>query len=282
MKTKIFTLTLALALASSIQAQKDSTDGPVVIDGKRYKILIYEKEKDSTTGKNENKLETNDNDNVVKIDMPFVPKTVITKWNVLELGLNNTLNNNTFEMPNAYANMELEGAKSINFHWGIIQQGVNIVKGKLRFVYGLGIEYNNYRFKQNIDLVKDSKPLDVVVNTQHDYSKNKLVTQYITVPLMLNFKSNPKDPDNSFNVSAGVQVGYLYGAHQKQKWSDGGKEKRKIKDDYNLADYRFGYVVNFGYSGFNLYAKYYPTTMFKANRGPELNTVAAGIILSTF
>jgi hypothetical protein len=280
MKTKIFTLTLALALASTSHAQKDSTDGPVVIDGKRFKVIIYDKGVD-TSEKNELKFDPKEPD-VVKIDKPFVPKAVITKWNVFELGLNNTLNNNNFEMPNAYANMELEGAKSVNFHWGIIQQGVNLIKGKLRFVYGLGIEYNNYRFKQNVDLVKDSKPLETVINTQHDYSKNKLVTQYITVPLMLNYKSNPKDPDNSFNISAGVQVGYLYGAHQKQKWSDGGKEKRKVKDDYNLSDYRFGYVVNFGYSGFNLYAKYYPTTMFKENRGPELNTVAAGIILSPF
>lgn len=281
MKTKIFTLTLALALASTSQAQKDTSEGPMVIDGKRYKIMIYEKEKDSTIEKNEWHFDSKEKE-VVKIDKPFVPKTVITKWNVFELGLNNTLNNNTFEMPSAYANMELEGAKSVNFHWGIIQQGVNIIKGKLRFVYGLGIEYNNYRFKQNIDLVKDSRPLEAVNNTTNDYSKNKLVTQYVTVPLMLNFKSNPKDPDNSFNISAGVQAGYLYGAHQKQKWSDGGKEKRKVKDDYNLSDYRFGYVVNFGYSGFNLYAKYYPTPMFKENRGPELNTVVAGIILSPF
>ncbi len=282
MKTKIFTLTLALALASFAQAQKDSTNEPVVIDGKRFKVLIYEKDKDSTAGKSEWNFETKNNDDIVKPDKPFVPKTVITKWNVMELGLNNTLSNNSFEMPTAYANMELEGAKSINFHWGIIQQGVNLIKGKLRLIYGLGVEYNNYRFKQNIDLVKDSRPLETVLNTQHEYTKNKLVTQYITAPLMLNYKSNPKDPDNSFNFSAGIQAGYLYGAHQKQKWSDGGKEKRKIKDDYNLADYRFGYVVNFGYSGFNLYAKYYPTPMFKDNRGPDLNTVAAGIIISSF
>ena len=280
MKTKIVTITLALALAFTSKAQTDSTDGPVVIDGKRYKILIYEK--DSTYGKNSWRFETKDKEDDDKKDKPYVPKTVITKWNVFELGLNNTLNNNSFEMPIAYANMELEGAKSINFHWGIIQQGVNLIKGKLRFVYGLGVEYNNYRFKQNIDLVKDSRPLEAVNNTQRDYNKNKLVTQYITVPLMLNYKTNPKDPENSFNISAGIQAGYLYGAHQKQKWSDGGKEKRKVKDDYNLSDYRFGYVVNFGYSGFNLYAKYYPTLMFKENRGPELNTVAAGIILTPF
>lgn len=282
--------TATLALALTAFAQTDTASEPVVIDGKRFKVMIYEKNKsiDSSQSTREIKIITHDDVDIEeeivieKDNKPEPPKTVVTQWNVVELGINNALHNNALEMPAGYKDMELDGAKSLNFHWGIIQQGVNIIKGKLRLVYGLGIEYNNYRFKQNIDLVKNTNPLVVNTNTTTEYAKNKLVTQYITVPLMFNYKTNPSDPDHSFNMSAGVQFGYLYGAHQKQKWDASGNEKRKVRDDFNLADYRMGYVVNFGYGGFNLYGKYYPTAMFKEGRGPALNTVAAGIVLFPF
>lgn len=292
MKTK-FIIVSALFLLTSVNgmAQTDSSNNePVIIDGKRFKIVIYEKGKgnDSLQEKDEIRIITKDEDVVIennedkKINIPVQPKLVETEWNIFELGLNNALSSNGFEMPASFSSMEIDRARSINFHWGFVQQGLNLYKGKLRLVYGLGIEFNNYRFVNNIDLLKNANVIDAIENTEKEYAKNKLVTQYLTVPLMINFKSKPRDEDHSFNFSAGVQAGYLIGSHQKQKWYDGGKEKRKVRDDFNLSDYRFGYVVSFGYGNFNLYAKYYPTMMFKEGEGPELNTAAAGLVLSGF
>lgn len=210
-------------------------------------------------------------------------KTVEQSWFVMDLGWNVWLTENTFDLSEDYKLMELDRGKSVNFHLGIIQQGVNLYKGKLRFVYGVGIEYNNYRFKNNIDLQSDSRPLSFAVNTDRNYNKNKLVSLHATMPFMLNFKSSVKEDEDAFKLAAGVQLGYLMSSHVKQKWGDRGqKEKRKTKGDYGMSDYRYGYVVQFGYGDLNIYAKYYPTPVFKENVGPMANTACLGLVLTPF
>jgi len=71
-------------------------------------------------------------------------KLVETSTFVMDLGLNAFVNGSTVEMPEGYEGMNLDKIRSINFHLGVFQQGLNLYKGHLRFVYGLGIEYNNY------------------------------------------------------------------------------------------------------------------------------------------
>lgn len=211
------------------------------------------------------------------------PKLVETSWNVLELGINAMITPDGSDLPAPYSDMDIIPGKSINFHWGIVQQGINIGGGKLRLVYGLGIDYNNYRFKEDIDIAEGSDPLTYTVNTDVDYKKNKLVAQYLTMPLMLNFKSNPKNDSKSFKLAAGIHGGYLIQSHQKQKWEENGsKEKKKIRGDYNFNPYRLGYALQFGYGDVNMFAKYYPDPTFRDGKGPDVNTVAVGIVIMPF
>jgi len=201
----------------------------------------------------------------------------------MDLGLNAMVNGSTVEMPEGYEAMNLDKIRSFNFHLGIIQQGINLYRGQLRFVYGLGIEYNNYRFEEDIDLIRGSNPLEYTINEEVNYRKNKLVSQYLTMPLMLNFKSDPRNEDESLKIAAGIQLGYLIGSHTKQKWGRGSeKEKRKSRGNYQFEDYRYGYVVQFGYGDFNVYGKYYPTSTFKKDRGPQVQTASVGVILTPF
>ena len=57
--------------------------------------------------------------------------------------------------------------------------------------------------------------------------------------------------------------------------------KNKIKDDYSLEQFRMGYEVQFGYNKIRLYGKYYPSSIFKQNEGPDLRTVSAGILIGS-
>ncbi len=213
------------------------------------------------------------------------PEVVKTKFFVLDIGLNNLLNaNNELQMPSDYKELKINSSRSVNFHWGIIQQGVRLgSSGKMRLVYGLGVEYNNYHFANDIKLLENKDQLTYELVDDINYNKNKVVTQYATIPLMLNYKSDPEKEGRSFNVAAGIQLGYLFRSHQKQVWEENGdKKKSKIRSDYNFEDYRYGYVVQFGYGNFNLYGKYYPEPAFRKNEGPEMNTVAMGIVLLPF
>jgi hypothetical protein len=166
-------------------------------------------------------------------------KSVETSWFVMDLGWNVWLTDNVFELQEDYSDLALDRGNSINFHLGIVQKGINLYKGKLRLVYGLGIEFNNYHFENNVDLVKGSKPLEFTINPDVNYKKNKVVTKYATLPIMLNFKGKGGKSDDEFKLAAGIQLGYLLGAHQKQKWGSGSdKDKQKLKGDFGFEDYR--------------------------------------------
>ena len=132
--------------------------------------------------------------------------------------------------------------------------------------------------QKNITLNTDSMPL-MVKEDGINYDKNKLVTQHLNVPVMLNFKVSPKGTEDDVYISAGANFGYLIGSHQKQVWDDNGKKKSKVRDDYSLEQFRVGYEVQFGYKNIVLFGKYFSNSMFKANQGPELRTVSAGILI---
>ncbi|MFT5511986.1 MAG: hypothetical protein ACI8SE_000380 [Bacteroidia bacterium] len=217
-----------------------------------------------------------------EVEESTTPKFVETSMWVMDLGINNWISGNSVDLPAPYEDLKLENM-SAAFHLGIIQQGVNLYRGHLRFVYGIGIEFNNYRFKEGVTITPDSKPLEYEVDDVISYKRNKIVSRYATVPLMLNFKSNPGDDDKSFKLAAGIQAGYLIGAHQKQKWGENNKkEKKKVKGDYGFEDYRIGYVAQFGYGDLVIFGKYYPTNTFKSGRGPEVNTGCVGLVLTPF
>lgn len=216
-------------------------------------------------------------------EIPFIE----TDWFNTQIGLNGVINgagdvtfNGSTEsggQTTNYANLDISTGKSINFHLHFVQQALNLYKGKVRLVYGVGIDFNNYRFIDDVDLVADSDPLATMMST-NDYKKNKLVTQYLSAPVMLDFNIG-RDGDG-LKIAGGPTFQYLVGSHQKQKW-DGpnGKTKIKNRDDYNLEKYRMGYEVQFGYGSFVLYGKYFPNNMFKAGQGPEARAFSAGILL---
>ena len=293
---QLYALSLLLIIGVSSTAQeseKDSMKQVKSLENKRVKIIINEKvvmdDSIGPLGKEEMEVviqqveeeieEEMDNLN----DIPAQQKIVETSFLVMDVGLNAWMHNNELGLPDDYSALALDRARSVNFHLGAIQQGINIAKGHARIVYGLGIEYNNFRFANDVDLEKNSSPLDFNVNDSREYRKNKLTTQYLTVPLMLHLNTNPRNENRNFHVGLGAQFGYLIRTSQKQKWGSGrNKNKQKNVGDFQVAEQRLGYVVQLGYGGNYLYGKYYPNSMFKEGKGPDVQTVALGFVLSPF
>ena len=295
----IFLIAVALCIGNVANAQLDTleVEEEVIIDTKGIKVVVKEKNTVSTVDEKgdsvnrktetieirttrdediafEEEIEISQDVEIIE-DEPFVE----TSWNNFHLGLNNLLNNQgQLEADGNYGNMGVSPSNSINFQWDIVSQAMNLYKGKVRLIYGVGIDYNNYRFTESITLDKDSDPLTVTEDVV-DYDKNKLVTKHLNVPFLLNFKIAPKRSDEYMYISGGANLGYLIGSHQKQKWSDNGKKKNKLEDDYNLAQFRVGYEVQFGYKNVVLFGKYFPNSIFKSNQGPDLRTVSAGILI---
>lgn len=307
MKQRISTPIIAallLMLPLSLMAQTDSStqnkEESVIVDGKKIRVIIKEKEvireapdgMDSIVEREVESIEVkikqleeeleNIEIEIEEVEEPEKPELVKTDWFNMQLGFNNVLNSSdALEMPMGYENMSISSGKSVNFQLHIVQQALNLYKENVRLIYGVGIDFNNYRFEKDVLLGKDSTGvLSTYLNPDIEYKKDKLVTQYLTVPLMLNLRFG-HDEDKMFNISFGPNLGYLIGSHQKLKWNEHGNQKSKIKDDFNLTKYRIGYELQFGYSNFILFAKYYPESMFKSGLGPDLRTVSAGVLIGS-
>ena len=142
-------------------------------------------------------------------------KTLETSFLNLQWGFNNLLNvDNKLEMPLGSENLELSSGNSANFQVHIVQQSLNLYKHKLRLIYGLGVDFNNYRFSKNVDLDPNSDPLSSTISAIN-YRKNKLVTKFATIPLMLDLSLGKNG--QGFQIAAGPNFGYRIGSLQKTK-----------------------------------------------------------------
>lgn len=142
--------------------------------------------------------------------------------------------------------------KSINFNIWFFQQRLNITKHKLNLLYALGLEMNNYRYARNVSYVPGYATR--IIRDSVEFSKNKLFAEYITIPVMLNFNSNPARPGRAFQVSLGVSGGYLLKSRTKQVSEERGKVRKT--DDFNLNKWRFGLTSELGYGRVKIYANF--------------------------
>jgi hypothetical protein len=137
-------------------------------------------------------------------------------------------------------------------------QRLSVVKSVVNLKYGLGIESNNYFLKTGITYVDGA---DVYTTDKGSvFSKNKLVANYLTVPLMVNINTNPSKVKKGFQISAGVSGGYLIGARQKQKGATG---MDKNKTDFNFEQFKLAYVGELGLGPVKLYGSYSMTPLHK-------------------
>ncbi|MEO9004106.1 MAG: outer membrane beta-barrel protein [Ginsengibacter sp.] len=173
--------------------------------------------------------------------------------------------------PDISANdLKLRTIKSVNVNIWFFMQRLNLIQHYVNLKYGLGLELNNYRFKNNISFNEGGmNPYNHSQNISHpfifrdsvSFSKNKLAADYITVPLMLNFRTSPGYADQGISLSAGVSMGYLYSSRNKQKSDSRGKEKNR--GDYDLEKWKFSYVGELGLGPVKLYGSYSPKSIFK-------------------
>lgn len=203
-----------------------------------------------------------------------------TRYILFDMGVSTYLNNGSFNMPDELSNFEQRYGRSLDYNLHAFRQKISFAQNHLNISYGLGFNFSNYSFDNPITLVKNTNPLEVLVNENMDYKKNKLVTTVMNIPLMFGYESNPKKSKKSFRIGAGVYGGLLIGAHTRQKSDEEGNDK--VRDDFNLNKLRYGFVGTIGIGPINFYTNYAPQSLFKDNRGPDLQPLNIGISLIPF
>ncbi len=186
-------------------------------------------------------------------------------------------------------------------HWGLPEDGayldqranspslnINIIGLEIlstrhfAITTGIGLEFNNYRFREPM-ILRHSKE----IGTYPDYSihnsggrtdKSKLSTNYINIPLLAEFRFGCKNgySGKAGYVYGGVIGGWGYNVHSKIKYNNGSGRLHKTKDhNVGTTNFRYGYIVGVGYSHYGIYMQYYPDPIFK--EGPRVRQVSIGL-----
>jgi hypothetical protein len=199
-------------------------------------------------------------------------------WGGFEIGLANFVNSDyKFTLPAGAEFMDLKVANSLDFNFNFAEKSLGIVKNYVGIVTGLGLEYTNYRFTNDFSLTKtpggiNDEPVDM------DLYKNRLGIWHLNLPLMLEFQIPVYGETNRIKISGGVVGGLRIGSRQVQRYMvNDEKQKIKIKDDFYLRNFNYGFTARIGYGDVALFANYYPQTLFKNGMGPEIYPVTVGL-----
>ena len=244
----------------------------VIVEGnKEIRIITDENEKAKAEGREEgeDRKERHEHSDRHRMD---------GTWGGFEIGLTNFINKDyRFELPAGGEFMDLKVANSIDYTFNFAEKSLGIVKDYVGIVTGLGITYTNYRFTDDFTLIKTddgitTEPVDRVL------MKNRLGVWHLNLPLMMEFQIPVYGESHRIKLSAGVVGGLRIGSRQVQKYMvNDDKQKTKIKDDFYLRNFNYGFTARVGYGDLAIFANYYPQTLFKNCMGPEIYPVTIGI-----
>jgi len=264
MKSVIYTVA-AVMLAVSGFAQTDTTkpNQPDTIKVGSFIIIKKEKKTNSYDTTNSNVLvDIGGNDNG-EGNHHYHEKLITTNWLIFDLGFANWRDHTAYGSPEANdylragqgqpftsADLNLKNNKTSNVNIWLFMQKLNVINHVINLKYGIGLEMYNWRYETNITYNKN--PAYIFRDTIQ-FSKNKLATDYITIPFMININPFPhKRQGLSFSV--GISAGYLYNSRNKQVSDERGKQK--LHGDFDLDPWRIAYVGEIGLGPVRVYGSY--------------------------
>jgi len=272
---KITTAFIAALFCTACFAQSDSTTSINKTDTIRIGGMIIIKKGNGTDNTSHtiikigNKKSKNSNISTAHWVVDFGAANFNDKTDYSTAALQGAVINKPGGAPIGKNDFKLRNSKSTNINLWFFMQRINLIKHYVNLKYGFGIELNNYRFKSNISFKESgANPYNSSQNIANAYvfrdsiafSKNKLALDYLTVPFMINFRSNPDYDKKGLSFSAGVSVGYLYSTRNKQISKERGKHKNH--GDYDIETWKFSYVAELGLGPTRLYGSYTPKSIF--------------------
>jgi hypothetical protein len=290
MKSIILIIFCAFTFAQNINAQTtiEKTDTAKALNGH---LKIISKQKDGSKKTSAITLGT-------KRDS--IRKVFETSWGGIDLGFNN------YKDETDYANLkslssdgqtffsqmktapvkndfELRSGKSIHVNINIVKAQLSLYKNYISLVSGITYDINNWSYKNSITWNSKGGPnpnklsTDYITMDSIVFRKNKLVTNYLQVPLLLRFETSPRHEKKNVYISVGAYAGYLVRVHTKQI-EKGSNEKLKDHADFNITKFQYGTQFEIGYQGFSIYFKNSLTPL--TEYGPTQNPYCFGIRLS--
>lgn len=205
-------------------------------------------------------------------------------WHGFEFGFNGLIDANN-KMPASDAPFAINMARSWTFGLNLFQKDIPLIKDNFGLIGGLGMQWRNYHFENNVKPEKVDGEL--VWNTIEDpeFTKNRLQATYLTGVVAMEFQTPVGRGDNEFFVMAGAFGNFRMGSNLKQRWNDedGDKKKDKVKGDYYLNDLEYGLTGRIGIGKLNFFANYSLSPLFKEDKlAGNWKPVTVGIMIVGF
>lgn len=280
---RIYTLLVATAVLSApVMAQEDQEP-----DTTKFKI----------GGVDVLLVENQDTTIVIKTDDYHSSKEELTHWGGIDVGVNMLLSpDGGLDLGEGNEWLDQNYARSLSWNFNIWEEKIRIVQDYAGIITGLGLSYNSYGLADSVRinnkfLIQEFDDDGVLISeTQIDstngmydpsvkFSKNKLRTSSLRVPVLLEFNTSKKN-DRSFHLAAGFVGGWQFSTVIKQKYEvDGRSRKDRDKGDYNISDFTLDAHVRVGYGDFTLWANMGMAPFFQEGKGPEAYPMTLGIAM---
>ncbi len=198
-------------------------------------------------------------------------------WAGFDVGVMALLNsqNGTSFQNNPY--WENDPAKSFNFGLNLMEHKFSIYKHYVGITTGLGFNFTQVGFKNNYVLTTSIDSVYGVVDTLHNYSKNKLKACYLQVPLLLEFNTNINS-DKNFYLCAGVVGGVRLTSKIKREAQENGVNfEEKMKGTYALNSFKLDATVRMGYADWGCFATYALVPLFEPGKTVPVHPFTVGL-----
>jgi hypothetical protein len=275
MKKVVLLATAALVLMGLNSYGQDPDTSKIRIGNKKYTVIVdNDKEvriltdEDSSVG-DESRHDRKEHKPTRRMD---------GTWGGFEFGLTNFINTDyELDLPSDGQFMDLKVVNSTEFNFNFAEKSLGIIKNYVGIVTGMGLQYQNYRFEDDFSLTKEDDGI-VAAPVDVDLYKNRLSIWHLNIPLMMEFQIPVYGENTRIKVAAGVIGGLRIGSRQVQKYMiNDEKQKVKIKDDFYLRNFNYGFTARVGYGDMAIFANYYPQTLFENCMGPEIYPVTIGL-----
>ncbi|MBN2481992.1 MAG: outer membrane beta-barrel protein [Bacteroidales bacterium] len=203
-------------------------------------------------------------------------------WAGFEWGLNNFLDEEqTVSREGDAWFMDLNTGRSWVINLNFAQYSLGFGTRYAGLVTGMGLEFNNYFFDNDLTIEEVADEIEVVDLSALDLVKSKLTTTWLRVPLIFEVQFPGSFRHKRAFVSAGVVGGLKLGAHTKVVYKEGDdKKKDKNSDDFNINPFHYGITARIGYGNSNIFFDYYFIPFFTDDKGPKLNPFSIGLSLA--
>lgn len=185
--------------------------------------------------------------------------------------------------------LNIKGLSSgIGFHFYYdIPLGPDRLSDNISFAIGAGFNWSNY-YNNSQFLYDTATNVTYTVKFTEDvqFKKNKLVINYVEVPLEFRFRTDEKN-GNRFKAAIGFKAGYVISNHTKFVGDDyltGTENEIKYKQYRlnNMSNLQYGPTIRLGYSKVNIEAFYGLAPIFIDGEGPTGNPLTIGVSFNPF